>query len=93
MVAHTPAGDLPGELLALFRFDDNLIHGWDLARALGLPDRLDPDLVAACHELIEPTAKHLPATGLFAPAPPLPADADTQARLLAIHGRNPAARG
>jgi len=89
VVVHSPAGDLSGTQLALFRFDDNLIHGWDLARALGLPALLDEDQVAACQELLEPTAKYLPATGLFAPPPPLPAGADAQARLLATHGRNP----
>ena len=89
VVVHSPAGDLTGAQLALFRFDDNLIHGWDLARALSLPALLDPDQVAAGQEMIEPTAKYLPATGLFAVPPALPAGADAQARLIAMHGRNP----
>ncbi|MEV4510206.1 TIGR03086 family metal-binding protein [Dactylosporangium sp. NPDC049525] len=89
VLVHSPAGVLPGTQLALFRFDDNLIHSWDLARALGLPARLDADQVTACQELVEPTAQYLPATGLFAAPPQLPAGADAQARLLATHGRDP----
>jgi len=80
VLVHTPIGQVPGAQLALFRFDDNLVHGWDLARAIDVPEQLDPDHVTACYELVEPTAAYLPATGLFAAPPALPPGADAQAR-------------
>jgi uncharacterized protein (TIGR03083 family) len=55
-----------------------------LAAELG-DDVLGDDPVDACRR----TAKYLPATGLFAVPPALPAGADAQARLIAMHGRNP----
>ena len=45
---HLSFGDVPGEEYITELFADALIHTWDLARAIGAPDRLDPELVEAC---------------------------------------------
>ncbi|KDE10754.1 TIGR03086 family metal-binding protein [Rhodococcus aetherivorans] len=68
---------------------DIAIHTWDLARAVGADERLDPDLVAAVWEDIQPQRDMLAASGLFAPPVPVPDDAAVQDRLLALTGRDP----
>ncbi len=67
---------------------DLAIHAWDLARAVGLDEVLDAGLVEALHREWAPRAGELVATGLFAPPIEVGEDADTQTRLLAIHGRD-----
>lgn len=68
---------------------DVLVHTWDLARATGLDDRLDPDEVRAMLAGIEPIDAALRASGHFAPRVPVAADADDQTRLIAFTGRRP----
>ena len=45
---HLSFGDFPGREYAMQLFADHLIHAWDLARAIGADERLDPELVDAC---------------------------------------------
>lgn len=68
---------------------DVAIHTWDLARAVGADEQLDPDLVEAVWSVFEPQKETLAASGLYAPPVPLPEDAPLQARLLAVTGRDP----
>jgi uncharacterized protein (TIGR03086 family) len=67
---------------------DVTIHTWDLARATGSDDSLDPDLVAAAWTIFAPQKDTLQLSGLYAPAVPLPDDAPLQSRLLALTGRD-----
>ena len=64
------------------------MHSWDLAQAIGVDTRLDPDLVESIYARFEPMADQLAASGLFAPPLETPADADLQTRLLALTGRS-----
>ncbi|CRK62014.1 hypothetical protein [Alloactinosynnema sp. L-07] len=84
---HLSFGDVPGEEYAWQLFADHLIHGWDLARAIGADDRLDPDLVAACAVWFAKNEDIYRSAGAVAPRPDLPADADQQTVLLAAFGR------
>jgi uncharacterized protein (TIGR03086 family) len=68
---------------------DVAIHTWDLARAIGADEDLDPELVEAVWTVFEPQKDTLAASGLYAPPVPLPDDAPLQARLLAVTGRDP----
>ena len=68
---------------------DVAIHTWDLARAVGADEDLDPELVEAVWTVFEPQKDTLAASGLFAPPVPLPDDAPPQHRLLAVTGRDP----
>ncbi|CAN5368831.1 TIGR03086 family metal-binding protein [soil metagenome] len=68
---------------------DIAIHTWDLARAIGADENLDPELVEAVWSVFEPQQATLAASGLYAPPVPIPDDAPLQARLLAITGRDP----
>jgi uncharacterized protein (TIGR03086 family) len=71
-------------------FMDVLIHTWDLARATGQDDRLDPELVDACTALFLPDMPELGrAAGIVGPAIEVGPDASAQDRLLAAMGRRP----
>jgi uncharacterized protein (TIGR03086 family) len=67
--------------------DDTLVHTWDLARAVGLPDRLDPD--ACAFALTRARRPGRPEQDLFSPSVEIPADAPIQDRLLGLLGRDP----
>ncbi|CPR05646.1 hypothetical protein BN971_00618 [Mycobacterium bohemicum DSM 44277] len=71
-------------------FMDVLIHSWDLARATGQDDRLDPDLVGACAAMFLPDMPERGReAGIVGPEVPVPPGASAQDRLLAAMGRTP----
>jgi uncharacterized protein (TIGR03086 family) len=80
-------GPVPGSVYCGHRFIDVLIHGWDLAVSTGQDSALDPELVAACWEVVEPQQALLAATGAFGSDVEVGPDADLQTRLLAVLGR------
>ena len=47
-VVDTSSGPTPAREYVSQLFADHLIHAWDLARAVGADERLDPELVDAC---------------------------------------------
>jgi hypothetical protein len=68
---------------------DVLLHTWDLARAPGLDETLDPKEV---HDLLvgmEPLDEVLRQSGHYGPRVPVADDADEQTRLIAFIGRRP----
>jgi uncharacterized protein (TIGR03086 family) len=71
-------------------FMDVLIHTWDLARATGQDERLDPALVEACTALFVP---EMPTrgreAGIVGPEVPVNENGSPQDRLLATMGRRP----
>jgi len=69
--------------------NDVLIHTWDLARATGLDERLDPDEVHAYVSSMEPLDDLLRSSGQYGPRVPVADDADEQTRLIAFLGRQP----
>lgn len=90
-VCHHPVGDVPGEMLLGFRVTDLALHAWDLARAIGADETLDPDLVDLLWQRLEPLGPALAAMGLFGAGPSgeVGADAPVQQRLLDVSGRRP----
>lgn len=80
-------GPVPGSVYAGHRFFDVLIHGWDLAVASGQDARLDPELIAACSDIIEPQLEGFRAAGAVAPEVPVQPEAGEQAKFLAKIGR------
>jgi uncharacterized protein (TIGR03086 family) len=68
---------------------DVLIHTWDLARALGVDDRLPEDEVVAARAGLEGLGDNMRQPGVFGPEVDPPSDADEQDRLLAFVGRDP----
>lgn len=83
-------GEQPFEqVVATVLCADTLIHTWDLARATGQDDRLDPAAVTAAHEFLLPNDERLRSPAAFGPKVEPPADADAQTRLLCFVGRRP----
>ena len=67
---------------------DMVFHGWDLARATGQDDTIDPDEVGGAGAGMESFSDEiLRQPGVLGPALDPPADADAQTRLLAFLGR------
>jgi uncharacterized protein (TIGR03086 family) len=86
-IVHLSYGDVPGRHYAFEMSNDLWIHGWDLARAIGSDDRMDPDAVEALYRFYQPLEPGLKASGLFGPKVEPPPNAELQAKLLAIMGR------
>ena len=68
---------------------DVLLHTWDLARATGLDETLDPDEVHRMWEGMEPMDEPLRNSGHYGPRVSVPDDANEQAKLIAFIGRQP----
>ena len=86
---HVSFGDIPGREYVSQLVTDHAVHAWDLARAIGADERLDPDLVAFAYEFLAPQVDGWRGAGVFGPAVELPAGADSQSTLLALTGRRP----
>src|SRR5215472_17921548 len=80
-------GPVPGSVYAGHRFIDVFIHGWDLAAATGQDTTLDPDLMDACQQVLEPQLELFRGAGAFAGPLPVPPGATGQTRFLAMLGR------
>jgi uncharacterized protein (TIGR03086 family) len=68
---------------------DVLVHTWDLARAVGADDRLDPAWCELFCAGLPDDPHALAATGMFSAPVATGDETDTQARLLARLGRDP----
>jgi len=68
---------------------DVFLHRWDLARATGQDETLDPDKCAAMLEGMLPMDEMLRQSGQYGPRVDVPDDADVQTRLIAFIGRVP----
>lgn len=66
---------------------DATVHAWDLARAIGADERLDPELVRRIHNQREKDPEAYVESGLFRPPVQVAAHADLQARMLGLTGR------
>jgi uncharacterized protein (TIGR03086 family) len=78
---------------------DLVIHGWDLAKATGQDDTIDPDEVARMWPDAQAIGEEMrtpdffgPGIVVFGPEVRVPADAPLQDRLLGLMGRDPAWR-
>jgi uncharacterized protein (TIGR03086 family) len=88
VLANPHIGEVPLEQ-AVDRFytADVFMHTWDLARATGQDERLDPERCARMLEGMLPLDDVLRASGQYGPRVEVPDDADVQTRLLAFIGR------
>jgi uncharacterized protein (TIGR03086 family) len=66
---------------------DLVVHRWDLARATGLDERLDPAEVVRLWDAVAGFGDSLRGEGVCGPAVEPPPDADEQTRLLCFLGR------
>ncbi|HXP33063.1 MAG TPA: TIGR03086 family metal-binding protein [Acidimicrobiales bacterium] len=66
---------------------DTLVHTWDLARATGQDELLDPDAVAKAFAFLTPMDEAIRRPGGFGPKIAPPTDADEQNAFLSFCGR------
>lgn len=97
----TPAGKLTAEAnIDQVVSDDLVLHGWDLARATGQDETMDPadvERLWAAHLAVPPEVMEQfrtpgafgPGVEVYGPELKVPADAPLQDRLLGAIGRNP----
>lgn len=89
-LSHPETGDLPlDQAVDRFYTGDVFMHTWDLARATGQDERLDPDKCAALLAGMLPLDEVLRRSGHYGPRAEVPQSADAQTRLLAFIGRTP----
>ena len=86
-ICQTSHGPVPAPFYASIRIMDVFVHGWDLAQATGQDSHLDPELVEVVYRDWKPQEAMLRGSGMFGPAPDVPADAHTQTKMLALFGR------
>ena len=83
-------GRMPLEqAIGMIYTSDVFLHRWDLARATGQDETLDPDTCAAMLEGMLPMDEALRQSGQYGPRVDVPDDADAQTKLLAFIGRTP----
>ncbi|GAA2580409.1 TIGR03086 family metal-binding protein [Winogradskya consettensis] len=78
---------LPGRIAVGFHLVDYVVHGWDVARTIGVDWQLAPGVLDAALVVAEAVPKENRVS--FAPALPVPDDAGTLDRILLLLGRDP----
>jgi uncharacterized protein (TIGR03086 family) len=86
-----PMGEIPRTMFVGFRVMDNGTHAWDLARAIGADEQLDPNLVSHMWDDIQPMAGGLAELGIFGQSASgdVGDAAPLQTRFLDLVGRRP----
>ncbi len=84
---HLSYGDASGQEYVLQLTADLAIHAWDLARATGQDDALDPGAVALLLPWTEANADLLAASGMFGSRIDAGPNAPDDVRLLGLLGR------
>jgi uncharacterized protein (TIGR03086 family) len=86
-----PKGDSSASAYLRFRLVDLVVHAWDLLRAAGLDETLDPGIVVDVLDMVTPHLDEMLASGAYGAGPSgtLPVDASPQSQLLDSFGRRP----
>jgi uncharacterized protein (TIGR03086 family) len=83
----TMAGPMPGQMLFGMLVVENLVHGWDLARATGRSEDLEPELAGQMLAMVRQANMPRGAGAPFQPEQPAPANAGPAQQLAAYLGR------
>jgi uncharacterized protein (TIGR03086 family) len=90
MLTNRHIGDVPlDEAVDRFYTSDVFMHTWDLARATGQDETLDPEKCAELYAGMVPLDDVLRASGQYGPKVEVPEDSDIQTKMLAFIGRDP----
>jgi uncharacterized protein (TIGR03086 family) len=82
--------DLPGAVAGAVAVDELVIHGWDLARAMGLPYDPDPAALQMSYDFLRAAADDDDrGGGIFGPVVPVPDEAPLLDRAVGLSGRDP----
>ena len=87
-IGNNPPTQIDARRIVSMLTQDVVVHTWDLARAVGADDRLDPNV---CAELVArlPEGDRLAASGMFAAPVDAPDATDPRELLLTRLGRDP----
>lgn len=80
---------LPAAVAGQVALNEVVLHGWDLARAVGAPYEVDEASLRASIALTSATTDPAERDGMFGPVVPAPEDAPLLNRAVAMAGRNP----
>lgn len=86
---HLSFGDAPASEYVQQLLADHLVHGWDLAVAIGAAPRLDADAVHEAAAWFVDREQSYRDAGAIGPRFDVPPGASEQARLIAAFGRDP----
>lgn len=87
-IAGPSGNEMPAEqMIGRFVASDILIHTWDLARAVGGDERLDPAAVTAAFSGLKMVGDMMRRPGAFGPAVASSPDDDEQTQFLKFAGR------
>lgn len=90
MLSNPHIGEIPlDQAVDRFYTADVFMHTWDLARATGQEERLDPGRCAQLLDGMLPLDDVLRDSGQYGPRVEVPESTDVQTRLLAFIGRRP----
>ncbi|WP_242911067.1 TIGR03086 family metal-binding protein [Actinomadura terrae] len=84
--------DLPASVAGSVALNELVVHGWDVARALGVPYDVADDEVEQCLNFVGAAVRDsggAPVEGLFGAAKDAPEGAGPLDRMLAMTGRDP----
>jgi uncharacterized protein (TIGR03086 family) len=84
--------EMPGAMAGQIVTHELVLHGWDLARAIGAPYQADEPALRAAHDWVTATVERTGGKGqegLFAPPVPVDDDAPLLDRVVALAGRTP----
>ena len=83
-------GEMPlGQAISRIYTADVFMHTWDLARATGQDEQLDPERCARLYDGMLPMDEILRSSGQYGPRVHVPDDADAVTRLVGFIGRDP----
>ncbi|MCB0977093.1 MAG: TIGR03086 family protein [Acidimicrobiales bacterium] len=91
MLINEHIGEVPlPQAIDRFFTGDVFMHTWDLARATGQDDTLDPGRCEETYLGMLPMDEMLRSSGQFGPRVDVPEDSDFQTKLIGFIGRDPA---
>ena len=88
-IVHLTYGDYPAREYLLHTSSFRGLRAIDIARVLGVSDRLPNELVQGLWDHLSPNAEEWRKMGVYGPKVDVPSDADLQSRLLGLTGRQP----
>jgi uncharacterized protein (TIGR03086 family) len=85
----TVGREMPAKVLGDMAYAETLLHGWDIARALGAELVVSPEMAAVLLAGVEETAELGRQMEAYGPAVAVPEGADDFQRALGVAGRDP----
>jgi uncharacterized protein (TIGR03086 family) len=88
-IVHLTYGDFPAREYLLHMTSFRAFRAVDIARVIGVDDRLPDDLVQGLWDHLSPHVEEWRRIGIYGPRIEVSSDADLHARLLGLTGRQP----